>query len=129
MTQYIDSLMRLKKKVRLEEEPQVGDLVLISTPVTKRTQWPLGVITKLKPGLDNLVRNVEIRTSDGLITRSIRSLVVLRHLDELDQRVEDDDNQKVTGEDPLPTDQNDDLVEPLDPARLAAEPVDELCPE
>lgn len=103
--QYINSLMALKKNLKEEPEPLVGDLVLISHPLKKRSAWPTGVIDELHSGVDGLTRNATIRVSGQLVKRSIRSLVVLRHLDnyEPSQPRGDTENEDKISEDPLGT--------------------------
>ena len=49
-------------KGNLEE----GSVVLIREGGTPRLQWPLGVVTKMFPGRDGIVRAVELKTSKGL---------------------------------------------------------------
>jgi hypothetical protein len=121
MNQYIDSLMRLKQHVGLEKEPEVGDLVLVSTPVHKRTEWPVGVITAIRPGLDGLSRMVDLRTMDGPARRSIRSLIILRHLDELQ------DDKQESGEENPSEPADDDLEQQLELVEDPAEVQDEFC--
>ena len=58
--------------------PTVGSLVLVrENEVLKRLQWPLGVITKVFPGRDGLIRTVEIKTRKGTIVRPIQRVHVL----------------------------------------------------
>jgi len=117
--QYINSLMALKKKIKVEEEVLVGDLVLVSHPLKKRSEWPLGVISEILPGLDGLVRNVKIRLGDEIVTRSIRSIVVLRHLDNYDVKLSEGKKE----EDP-----SDPLEGELDALPAAGEVEDEVVP-
>jgi len=66
-----------------EKAVQVGDLCLVQEPGRKRRKWPLGVVARLKQNRqDGLVRTVQVRTTDKHVTRSVRSLILLRHLED-----------------------------------------------
>ena len=71
-------LPTLTKRHRWKKEARnftVGELVLVrDDEITKRGKWPLGRITKVKPGKDNVVRVVEVKTRDGEYTRPVSSL-------------------------------------------------------
>ena len=54
-------------------EMAVGTVVLIEEDIPK-SFWPLGVIVRVIPGRDDIVRSVEIQTSKGIITRPIQRL-------------------------------------------------------
>ena len=49
---------------------RVGSLVLVQDD-QPRLKWPLGVITKVFPGRDGVIRTVEVKTSAGTLIRSI----------------------------------------------------------
>ena len=116
--QYINSLVALKKKIKIENEPQVGDLVIVSHPNKKRSEWPIGVIEKLHPGLDGLARNVQVKIGNDYVNRSIRSMVVLRHLEEYDQKLAAEDEKE---------DVSDPVGEQLDSLPVVGEVEDEIC--
>ena len=52
----------------------VGSIVLIREDNIPRMKWPLGVITRVFPGKDGLVRSVEVKTVNGLLVRPIQRL-------------------------------------------------------
>ena len=56
---------------------QVGSLVLVQGETRHRLSWPIGVVKQVFPGRDGVVRAAEIKTSKGLLTRSIQRLHVL----------------------------------------------------
>ena len=76
--EYITNLPHLVSKHFLNKEIQIGDLVLINDNdhaiVKNRLMWPLGRITQIFPGRDNLIRKVELQTQAGLLTRTIQRL-------------------------------------------------------
>ncbi len=81
--QYVATLRELKKWKKLESPTQVGDLCLMSEPNVKRRDWPLAVVDQLVSNQkDGLVRTVRLRLADRFVTRSIRSLIFLKHLEE-----------------------------------------------
>lgn len=54
-----------------------GDVVIIVDNTLPRNVWPRGVVTKIFPGPDNEVRNVEVRTKGGTFRRPTTRLAVL----------------------------------------------------
>lgn len=94
---YLKSLVEAKnaKWQRTEEPARVGDLCLIAEPNQKRrNEWPMGIITEIKEGRDGFVRNCKLRTTKGEISRSIRSLVFLRHVGEEAQLSKEQDSEE-----------------------------------
>ena len=51
-----------------------GSVVLVQNENTPRMRWELGVVTRLFPGRDGVVRSAEVRTAGGKKTRSIQRL-------------------------------------------------------
>ena len=56
---------------------RIGDLVLVVEENTPRGLWPLGIITDVNLGRDNLVRSVKIRTRSTQMVRPITKVVLL----------------------------------------------------
>jgi hypothetical protein len=81
MDQYISSLREMKKWQKEQPPLELNDLVLLTEPNKKRRDWPMGRISKIIMGRDGLVRSCIIRTAAGTLTRSVHSLLFLRHLD------------------------------------------------
>ena len=78
----------LMKRVRWRERSpnfKVDELVLLQDDDTRRGKWPLGQITKIMPGPDEVVRVVEIRTKDGTYVRPVTKLFRLEDNDEVPQ--------------------------------------------
>ena len=59
-----------------------GELVLLQDDNSKRGKWPLGRITKVMPGKDDVVRVVEVRTRNGTYTRPVTNLFKLEDNDQ-----------------------------------------------
>ena len=51
-----------------------GSLVLVQDVRLPRMRWPLGVVTRLLPGRDGVIRTVEVRTCNGTLVRSVPRL-------------------------------------------------------
>lgn len=60
-------------------------MVLIQDERPNRLQWPLGIVQKLYPGRDGLVRTVEVKTSKGVLVRPVQKI----HMLELSTSVSD----------------------------------------
>ena len=52
----------------------VGSVVFVREGSYVRMQWPIGVITKVYPGRDGIIRAVEVKTAKGTYVRSIQLL-------------------------------------------------------
>ncbi|GIY80348.1 hypothetical protein CDAR_548281 [Caerostris darwini] len=60
---------------KLEENLQVGDLVIIKESNLPPATWRLGRISEVHPGDNKRVRVVTVRTSKGLFKRNILKLI------------------------------------------------------
>ena len=94
---------------------KVGEVVLIHDDNKKRLDWNLGVITKLLPGPDGVVRVVEIRTKMGKTNRPITKLYPL----EMNEDNSDDSDQNMTDQSDMTSLTDKDI--PVRPKRKAAE--------
>ncbi|KRZ63301.1 hypothetical protein T02_9971 [Trichinella nativa] len=56
------------------QEPRVGDIVLVPEPGTTWSKWLIGRITDIHPGEDGAIRSATVKTKQGTVTRSARSL-------------------------------------------------------
>ena len=59
---------------------QVGDTVLLVEQNAPRGHWSTGIIEKVHPGSDSLVRVVDVRTKDGMYRRAIHTLCLLEDI-------------------------------------------------
>ena len=85
LKEYLPSLM--KRPCWRDKKPnfQEGELVLIQDDDLKRRKWPLGRITRVMPGADNVVRVVDVKTKTGTYTRPVAKLFKLEdHGDDTD---------------------------------------------
>ncbi len=81
LDQYVSQLRTLKKWKHTTEPTRVGDLCIVADPSSKRKDWPIAVVDALRPNSqDQVPRTVRLRMADSYVSRSVRSLVFLRHL-------------------------------------------------
>ena len=52
----------------------VGSVVLMREQGLPKLQWPLAIVTKVFTGKDGIIRSVQLKTSKGLLCRSIQLL-------------------------------------------------------
>ena len=98
-SEYIRNLPLMKPcktKCNLKE----GSLVLIQEDNSKRLQWPMGVVTKLYTGCDEMVRAVDIKTPKGVFTRPIQRLHELELAAEAEVGIEDIQNPSDSNNEP-----------------------------
>lgn len=75
-----DYLFELQRRNKWQDERpnvNIGDVVAIQNENLPPAHWAIGRITELHPGKDKLVRNVTLRTANGIIQRPIQRLCPL----------------------------------------------------
>ena len=76
--EYLSELQtRVKWKTNAPSLIKVGALVLIKTDNVPSMAWPLGRISRLRPGKDGVVRVVDIKVPNGELTRTVTKICVL----------------------------------------------------
>ena len=50
----------------------ISNLVMVRDELKPRLRWPIGVVFKLYPGSDGIVRAVDVKTLQGIIKRSVQ---------------------------------------------------------
>ncbi|KRY86551.1 hypothetical protein T4D_6470 [Trichinella pseudospiralis] len=53
------------------------NMVLVAEQNLPRSQWALGRITELQDGIDGVARSARVKVSNGMITRLVRSLILV----------------------------------------------------
>jgi len=71
---YLRNLPPAVNKFQTRGNVGVGSVVLIREDNFNRMRWPLGVVTKLLPGKDGIVRAVELKTAKGFLNRPVQRL-------------------------------------------------------
>lgn len=59
--EYISGLQNRRKWKTIKPNLQTGDVVLLKEALEHRNNWPLGLITKIFPSEDGLVRKIEVK--------------------------------------------------------------------
>ena len=59
----------------------VGDLVITSSNEIPRSHWPMGRIIEVYPGRDGVIRFVQLKTSNGELSRPGALLSLLEAAD------------------------------------------------
>ncbi|KRZ81787.1 hypothetical protein T08_10595 [Trichinella sp. T8] len=75
--EYLVSLTVRSKWKKINRQPEVDDLILVTEDTVPRNRWKLEVITELLLGSDDMVRSVRLRIAWEVLTRKSRSLVLL----------------------------------------------------
>ena len=73
--EIVPQMNSLNKLTRPQENLKTGDIVAILEG--RRGNWPLGLVTEVKPGKDGKVRVVSVRTGNGQKERPISELMLL----------------------------------------------------
>ena len=81
--EYLPTLQSRAKWRRIQENLKVGDIVLIVKENSPRGQWPLGKVTEVKVGRDNLVRSAVVKYKSKSKVISINQLILLEASDAL----------------------------------------------
>ena len=97
---------------------QEGSLVLVQDVRLPRMRWPLGVVTRLLPGRDGVIRTVEVRTCNGALVRSVPRLHDLGIMssgfsDQRDLEPSPQDPDKISEQDNRGSDSSVDNVPPV----------------
>lgn len=82
IAEYLPTLQARSKWTQRVRDIQVGDVVLIADPSLSRGAWKKGLIVRVMSSSDDHPRTAEVRTTDGLKQKDIRSLCLLEGVDE-----------------------------------------------
>lgn len=75
--EYLHQLRDYAKWTRHQRNLEVGEIVLIGDDHVPKANWPMGVVTEVFKGPDDVVRVATIRTSTGIYKRNVRVLAPL----------------------------------------------------
>ena len=75
--EVLHHMQQRNKWLKIQQNFQLGDLVLMKDELTPPATWPLALITEIHPGKDNLVRAVTVRTASGTFVRPIVKIIKL----------------------------------------------------
>lgn len=72
--EYLNQLQSRPKWLRSQDNLQKDDLVLIKDERLPPLNWLLGRVIEIQPGSDGLVRVASVKTTNGILKRSITKL-------------------------------------------------------
>ena len=75
--EYLNELQTRQKWHESTEDLKVGSVVILMEDNQGCGRWPLGVIIGVHPGSDNIVRVVDVRTTNGVYKRNLTRLCLL----------------------------------------------------
>lgn len=109
---YIVNLPPVVKGFNQKCKIDVDSVVLIREEKIPRLQWPIGVIVKVYPGRDGLIRSGDVRTKKGVFNRSIQTLHDVEINNKLDTNVRNP-SRLVSGSAPCDSAVNDEVSEQI----------------
>nr|XP_027223344.1 uncharacterized protein LOC113815479 [Penaeus vannamei] len=75
-----------------------GAIVLVREDYVPRLKWPLGVVTEVFPGNDNIIRSVMVKTDKGVFNRPVQKLHDLEMYSDLYEDSDEDLRESISGE-------------------------------
>ncbi|UYV60816.1 hypothetical protein LAZ67_1002421 [Cordylochernes scorpioides] len=75
-SEYVGLLVHHDNRKK-QRQLKVGDIVIVEVENRKQINWPMGKITKVFPGTDNVRRLVEVKTKSGFMKRAVQRLFPL----------------------------------------------------
>lgn len=88
--EYLPTLQECQKWLRPQPNFEIGDLVLMADRNTLCGQWLKALVEQTFPDSEGLVRQVVIRTADGVNRRDVRKLCLLE--EKLLTRIQEQEN-------------------------------------
>lgn len=76
-TEYLSRLQQRPKWAMVQENVEIGNLVLVKDERLPSTCWMLGRVSNLYPGSDGLVRVVELKSNGKFIKRPVTKICML----------------------------------------------------
>lgn len=75
--EYLPTLQERQKWLQPKPNYKVGDLVLLADKNLSQGQWPKGLVEQTYPDSEGMVRQVVVRTADGVYRRDVQKLCLL----------------------------------------------------
>lgn len=75
--EYLNELQIRRKWIKEGKNIDIGSIILIKERNLPCTQWALGQVIETHPGEDGVVRTVTIKTTSGIIKRSVKCICPL----------------------------------------------------
>ncbi|CAH8464754.1 unnamed protein product [Schistosoma turkestanicum] len=77
LKEYLPCLQTRQKWLKEHRNFQKGDVVIVTSDLTTRGKWPLGIVEDCETDKDGRVRTVVVRTNNGVARRDIRRVCLL----------------------------------------------------
>ena len=77
LQEYLQTLQQWQKWTRPSRSCKSGDLILKKDVDPLGRSWPMAMVKNVHPGIDGLIRTVELQTIKGTYSRPIHKLVLL----------------------------------------------------
>lgn len=77
VSEYLPTLTRRTKWHTITKPIAIGSLVLIADGNMPRNCWPKGVVAKIYPGTDGIVRAADVKTAQGVLKRPVVKLCLI----------------------------------------------------
>lgn len=77
VNEYLSTLTRRTKWHTNSKSIELGDLVLIADGNLPRNCWPKGVVVKVYPGTDGIIRAADVKTALGVLKRPSLKLCII----------------------------------------------------
>ena len=77
MREWVPSLSSRRRWYQSRKNLQVNDIVLLVSPESPRSHWPLGKVIEVYPGKDGHIRSVKLQVGDKQLVRPIVKLCPL----------------------------------------------------
>ncbi|KAK4474245.1 hypothetical protein MN116_000200 [Schistosoma mekongi] len=77
LKEYLPSLQSRQKWLVEHRNFKEGDVVIVTSDISARGKWPLGVVESCEIDNDGKVRTVTIRNGNGIVRRDIRKVCLL----------------------------------------------------
>ena len=74
LREWLPSLNVRRKWTEVKQDLKVGDVVLVISPNTPRSHWPLGRVIEVYPGQDGHVKVAKVQVGKNQITTPISKL-------------------------------------------------------
>ena len=91
--QYLPSIIGRSKRKQKQRDFKIGDIVLIADPNLARGKWHTGTVCEVHPSKDKMVRQVQVKTEDGVYKRPIHRLCLLETIEDQQNKVQVKTNQ------------------------------------
>ena len=87
---FVPNLQPRTKWVKLRQNIEIGDIVLVIDPDFKRGQWKMGKIIETYSGTDGNIRSAKIKTSTGNYDRLITKMCLLLAKNEYNNQISEE---------------------------------------